>query len=345
MGNCVETRPKDSFGLEPPVGTSLTYSESEDLSDLFDIEPGNYEEWMFNVLYKKNNKKYMIKRVTDVLSGRREFRMYKKLRDVDCILRSRSLLILKREAYMIFDPMVLTLNRAIKVMKLEEAHKIEVVYRLLSACRHFHRRGLVHQDLRPSCIFLNENFRITIVDLNWMADLNSPLEEDQQIPASYSITRHYLPPEVLCGSTKISPAADLWAVGCILAEVILGVRLFSGTSNVEHLTKIVKLLGYPSEEDIKAMDAPYTKILLRETNLGENMKSSLSRKFCSLNQEAQKLLAGLLDYNPNRRWSADRALESQWFDLRVMDSSPRSTHASTVDSDSNGDAESKDKES
>lgn len=48
----------------------------------------------------------------------------------------------------------------------------------------------------------------------------------------YVATRWYRAPEILLGSTKYSKAVDMWSVGCILGELIVGKPIFPGTSTL-----------------------------------------------------------------------------------------------------------------
>jgi len=47
---------------------------------------------------------------------------------------------------------------------------------------------------------------------------------------------------------------DIWSLGCVLAEMILGHPLFPGESSVDQMVEIVKVLGSPSKDDIKNMN-------------------------------------------------------------------------------------------
>ena len=61
----------------------------------------------------------------------------------------------------------------------------------------------------------------------------------------------YRAPE-LCGSffAKYSPAIDIWSIGCIFAEILLGKPLFPGRNVVHQLELITDLLGTPASEVI-----------------------------------------------------------------------------------------------
>jgi serine/threonine protein kinase len=55
---------------------------------------------------------------------------------------------------------------------------------------------------------------------------------------------------MLLGSKVYDGSTDVWSVGCILAELMIGEPLLMGGSNVEQLEKILELTGNPSSEDI-----------------------------------------------------------------------------------------------
>ncbi|EFO89095.1 hypothetical protein CRE_19592 [Caenorhabditis remanei] len=60
-------------------------------------------------------------------------------------------------------------------------------------------------------------------------------------------TRWYRAPELLFGSRKYGPSVDIWAIGCILAELIRGKPIFPGRSELEQISVIFGVLGTPNE--------------------------------------------------------------------------------------------------
>ena len=62
----------------------------------------------------------------------------------------------------------------------------------------------------------------------------------------YVVTRWYRAPEILLGSQNYTKSIDIWSLGCILAEMILGKPLFPGTSTINQLELIIELLGKPT---------------------------------------------------------------------------------------------------
>jgi dual specificity protein kinase YAK1 len=60
---------------------------------------------------------------------------------------------------------------------------------------------------------------------------------------TYIQSRFYRSPEVLIGY-RYNLAIDMWSLGCIAAELFLGLPLFPGTSEYKQVARIVEMLGY-----------------------------------------------------------------------------------------------------
>lgn len=59
----------------------------------------------------------------------------------------------------------------------------------------------------------------------------------------YVATRWYRAPELLVGDTKYTQAVDVWAVGCLIAELLTGEPLFPGESDLDQLYHVIKCFG------------------------------------------------------------------------------------------------------
>ena len=59
----------------------------------------------------------------------------------------------------------------------------------------------------------------------------------------YVATRWYRAPELLVGEVNYGAAVDIWAIGCLFAEMMTGDPLFPGESDIDQLYLIVKMLG------------------------------------------------------------------------------------------------------
>jgi len=119
-------------------------------------------------------------------------------------------------------------------------------------------------------------------------------------------TRWYRAPEILLGSNKYTKGVDMWSMGCILAELLLGKPVFPGTSTLNQLDRVMEITGRPSPEDIEAINSPLAQTML------ESLPPSKSRRlrdvFPTASDDALDLLKSLLQFNPNKRLTAAQAL-------------------------------------
>ncbi len=59
----------------------------------------------------------------------------------------------------------------------------------------------------------------------------------------YVATRWYRAPELLVGDTQYGPPVDVWAIGCLFAELLTGQPLWPGKSDVDQIYQLRKSLG------------------------------------------------------------------------------------------------------
>ena len=128
---------------------------------------------------------------------------------------------------------------------------------------------------------------------------------------SYICSRYYRAPELLFGATEYTCAVDLWSVGTILAELLLGHLPFQGQdSTQQHLVEIMKLLGTPSERELRAMRATCTT-----ADLPKLKTYPWERVFPQgTSSRAIDLAHKLLCYDPNLRLTATQALQHPFFE-------------------------------
>ena len=114
--------------------------------------------------------------------------------------------------------------------KLPWREAVECAMQICAALAHAHSLGVIHRDLKPANLFLAEDGRVKVGDFGLARDLNSSrLTLDGQTVG----TCRYMPPEQIGGEAELSGATDLYAVGCILYEMLVGQTPFDGGTIVE----------------------------------------------------------------------------------------------------------------
>ncbi|KAJ3386573.1 hypothetical protein HDU84_001482, partial [Entophlyctis sp. JEL0112] len=159
----------------------------------------------------------------------------------------------------------------------------------------------------------------------------------------------YRAPEVLLRSTNYSSPIDIWAVGVILAELIMLRPLFPGTSELDEIFKICSIIGSPKPGDplgsiptvfqgdtiapyyYSGQNLPQRHLIQGGGSwpLGIKLAGAMGFKFPNMNAipledvmpnastESLQLIGDMLLYDPGRRPTANDILQHIWFDGMV----------------------------
>ncbi|KAL5727633.1 [tau protein] kinase [Ranunculus cassubicifolius] len=180
-------------------------------------------------------------------------------------------------------------------------------YQICRALAYIHRViGVCHRDIKPQNLLVNpHSHQLKICDFG-SAKMLVPGEPN----ISYICSRYYRAPELIFGATEYTTAIDMWSVGCVLAELLLGQPLFPGESGVDQLVEVIKVLGTPTREEIKCMNPNYTEYKFPQIKAHPWHKVFHKR----MPPEAVDLVSRLLQYSPNMRSSALEACAHPFFD-------------------------------
>jgi len=180
------------------------------------------------------------------------------------------------------------------------------IYQALRALSYIHQKGICHRDIKPQNLLLDP-----VSGILKLCDFGSAKVLIKGEPnVSYICSRYYRAPELIFGSTTYTPAIDVWSIGCVMAELLIGTALFPGDSGVDQLVEIIKVLGTPTREEIQAMNPQYTEYKfpqIKGNPWGKVFRSKTP-------PDAIDLCSKLLQYTPTLRLKPLEACCHTFFD-------------------------------
>ncbi|CAA0333293.1 putative mitogen-activated protein kinase 15 CMGC-MAPK family [Arabidopsis thaliana] len=217
-----------------------------------------------------------------------------------------------RDVYVVFELMESDLHQVIKANDdLTPEHHQFFLYQLLRGLKYVHAANVFHRDLKPKNILANADCKLKICDFG-LARVSFNDAPTAIFWTDYVATRWYRAPE-LCGSffSKYTPAIDIWSVGCIFAEMLLGKPLFPGKNVVHQLDIMTDFLGTPPPEAISKIRNDKARRYLG--NMRKKQPVPFSKKFPKADPSALRLLERLIAFDPKDRPSAEEALADPYF--------------------------------
>uniref|UniRef100_A0A7N6AQA8 non-specific serine/threonine protein kinase n=1 Tax=Anabas testudineus TaxID=64144 RepID=A0A7N6AQA8_ANATE len=109
------------------------------------------------------------------------------------------------------------------------------LYQIASAVAHIHKAGILHRDIKTLNIFLTKTDLIKLGDYG----LAKKLDSEFSMAETCVGTPYYMSPE-LCQGSKYNFKSDIWAMGCVLFEVLTLTRTFDATNPLNLCVKIVQ---------------------------------------------------------------------------------------------------------
>ncbi|CAN8068337.1 unnamed protein product [Agarophyton chilense] len=217
-----------------------------------------------------------------------------------------------------------------------------LLWQILHGINYLHKNWIIHRDLKPSNILVtgldkppNERGCVKIADFGLARLFQSPLRPLAEVDAVV-VTIWYRAPELLLGAKHYTKAIDLWAIGCIFAELVTSKPLFQGQEQERkgddrnpfqsnQIDKIFRILGKPNAERWPGVrDLPHWS----QAQSWQNYPCILHDRVRGLakGSSGYDLLTKLLEYDPDKRITAEEALKHPFF-LEV----PRPNHIAFTD--------------
>ncbi|KAH7731202.1 Protein C05D10.2 c [Aphelenchoides avenae] len=216
-----------------------------------------------------------------------------------------------KDIYLVFEYMEADLHNVIKKMTiLKDIHKQYIMCQLFRAVRYLHSGNVLHRDLKPSNVLLDADCRVKLADFGLARSL-SQLEdypEGQNMPelTEYVATRWYRSPEILLAAKRYTKGVDMWSLGCILAEMLVGRAIFPGSSTINQIERIMNTISRPSKADIESIGSHYAASVLDK--MPQRPKKPLDQILPNTNIHAVDLVSRLLLFAPHKRLNVEQCL-------------------------------------
>ncbi|XP_061941051.1 cyclin-dependent kinase-like 4 isoform X2 [Apis cerana] len=247
----------------------------------------------------------------------REIRMLKKLRH-DNLVNMIEVFRRKKRFYLVFEYLDHTLLNELENvgghgLGLEMSKRY--IYQILRGLDFCHGSNIMHRDVKPENILISPNGVVKLCDFGFARFVNSPNESC----TDYVATRWYRAPELLVGDPRYGRPIDIWAVGCLYAEMVVGNPLFPGDSDVDQLYRITKILGGLCMKHQTLMDRSRPGQLLRHASADELIGPpqsglfSIRKLFPKWDIIAIDFLAQCLRMDPDLRSKSFMLLEHPFF--------------------------------
>ncbi|KZT06826.1 mitogen activated protein kinase [Laetiporus sulphureus 93-53] len=214
-----------------------------------------------------------------------------------------------KEIYFIQELMQTDLHRVIRTQHLTDDHCQYFIYQTLRALKTMHSADIVHRDLKPANLLLNANCDLKVCDFGLARSMRSthPDGKEAGLMTEYVATRWYRAPEIMLSFKMYTKAIDIWAVGCILAELLTGRPLFPGRDYGHQLDLILDVIGTPTLEEFYSITSRRSRDYIRALPIKK--RKSFSALFPKASPEALDFLRKTLTFDPKKRLTVDQALE------------------------------------
>jgi serine/threonine protein kinase len=206
---------------------------------------------------------------------------------------------------------------------------------LLSALSHCHSNHILLRTIHPNQILIDNSGVAKIGNL-YRCHVLHPEERGQDaskdsktkkgakeaVDSDDIRSNSYLAPELVFGSPRYTKKSDVWALGCLIAHVILDKILFFGKDRNSVANAMFKVVGYPSSDVAKKFgDYPFFKSILSTVDPSKmkKYKKNVSKAIRTIMNDRSHdseeydeilgLLELMLDLDPDKRISASEALE------------------------------------
>ena len=185
------------------------------------------------------------------------------------------------------------------------------MYQLFRGLAYIHSKDICHRDIKPQNLLVNP--KTGVLKLCDFGNAKQLVRGERNVTNNCPL--FYRAPELLFGAVHYTTQIDIWSAGCVLSELLLGKRIFTGCDECDQLVEIIKVLGTPTYDELGEMNPVYQQFYFPQLKTQSWSKIFQDQPWVSF--EAIDLINKILKYAPLRRIAPLEACAHIFFyDLR-----------------------------
>lgn len=190
--------------------------------------------------------------------------------------------------------------------KLPEKVIKQIIYQIVCGVNYLHSLKYIHRDIKPDNILISSEGKIVLTDFD-LCRQESKGKDDPMTRTA--VTLYYRAPELFFGDSFYGNKIDIWSIGCVFAELIIGKPIFKANNELGTLSNIIDIIGCPSEENWPGVSQlpNYLPFTGGEFKLGKMLEEG------GLSKEGIDIVTKMLMLDPKKRPSCEELLKDEYF--------------------------------
>lgn len=190
--------------------------------------------------------------------------------------------------------------------KLPEKVIKQIIYQILCGVNYLHSLKYLHRDIKPDNILLSSEGKIILTDFD-LCRQESKGKDDPMTRTA--VTLYYRAPEIFFGDSYYGNKIDIWSIGCVFAELVIGKPIFKANNELGTLSNIIEIIGCPNEDNWPGVSKlpNYLPFGGGEFKLGKTLKQG------GLSIDGINMVTKMLMLDPKKRPTCEEMIKNDYF--------------------------------